>query len=316
MMQCFQKQPIVTLGAASRQRHAERSSSRHCRGHADRPRQSINHIESQRGILNHVPESIVPTAQENIMANTELPARLKDHAGPGGLGVGDLEVPRLKLLQASSPELAEFNNARQGEFWHSLIDERIGSTVRICPIYINWRFILWRPREAGGGILARADDGKHWMPADSEFTVKLKSGHEVTWRTARTVAASGLNKRGSYDPGDPDSPPAVTRMYSIVCSFPDRQDWPPAVVILQRTAIKVATKLIGQLKVLRAPSFGVILEMASFKDKSPSGEFYNYAFEIDGPVEDKLFYGKNFAQYRFFIEQGLKVKDLEGAQED
>jgi hypothetical protein len=250
------------------------------------------------------------------MAKTRLPAFLQDHAGLGSLGVGDVEMPRLKLLQASSPELTEFNNAKQGEFWHSLIDEPIGSTVRICPIYIDWRFILWRPREAGGGILARADDGKHWAPADSEFTVKLKSGDEVKWRTARTVAASGLTKRGSYNPSDPNSPPAATRMYSIVCSFPDRQDLPPAVVTLQRTAIKVATKLIGQLKVLRAPSFGVILEMASFKDKSPSGEFYNYAFEIFGPVEDKAFYEENFAQYRFFIEQGLKMKDLEGAQED
>jgi len=87
-------------------------------------------------------------------------------------------------------------------------------------------------------------------------------------------------------------------------------------VILQRAAIKVARKLIGKLKVLRAPSFGAILEMASFKDKSPSGKFYNYAFELVGPVEDRAFYEENFAQYRFFIEHGLKVKNLEGAQED
>ncbi len=250
------------------------------------------------------------------MAKTQLPAFMQKHAGLGGLGVGDVEMPRLKLLQAPSPELTEFNNTKQGEFWHSLIDERLGSTVRICPIYIDRRFILWRPREAGGGILARADDGKHWTPADTEFAVKLKSGHEVKWQTARTVRASGLDKRGSYDPSDPNSPPAATPMYSIVCSFPDRQDLPLAVVILQRAAIKVATKLIGKLKVLRAPSFGAIFEMASFKDTSPSGEFYNYAFELVGPVEDRAFYEKNFAQYRFFIEQGLKVKDLEGAQED
>jgi hypothetical protein len=250
------------------------------------------------------------------MAKTQSPASMQKHAGPGGLGVGDVEIPRLKLLQASSSELTEFNNARQGEFWHSLIDDRIGSTVRICPVYIDRRFILWRPWEAGGGILARADDGKHWTPADTEFTVKLKSGHELKWRTARTVAASRLDRRGTYNPNDPNSPPAATRMYSIVCSFPDRQDLSPAVVILQRAATKVATKLIGKLKVLRAPSFGVILEMASLKDKSPSGEFYNYAFEIVGPVEDRAFYEENFAQYRFFMEHGLKVKDLEGAQED
>jgi hypothetical protein len=248
------------------------------------------------------------------MANTRLPAFVQELAGLGS--VGDVKVPRLKLLQASSSELTEFNNARQGEFWHSLINESFGSTVRICPIYIDWRFILWRPREAGGGILARADDGKHWTPADTEFTVKLDNGHEVKWRTARTVAASGLNKRGSYDPSDPNSPPAATRMYSIVCSFPDQKKLPPAVVTLQRAANKVATKLISDLKVLRAPSFGVIFEMASLKDKSRSGEFYNYAFEMIGPVQDRAFYEENFAQFRFFMEQGLKVKDLERAQEE
>jgi hypothetical protein len=248
-----------------------------------------------------------------MMAKMQLPAFIQKYGGRDG--VGNIEIPRLKLLQAQSPELTRFNNAKQGEFWHSLINDSLGSCVRICPIYIDWRFILWRPREAGGGILARADDGKHWTPADTEFTVKLNSGHEVNWRTARTVAASRLDRRGSYNPSDPNSPPAATRMYSIVCSFLDRQDLPPAVVTLQREATKAATRLIGKLKVLRAPSFGVILEMASFKDKSPSGEFYNYAFEVFGPVPDKALYEENCAQYRFFMEQGLKVKDLEGAQE-
>ncbi|MDE2467430.1 MAG: hypothetical protein KGL35_01450 [Bradyrhizobium sp.] len=248
------------------------------------------------------------------MAKKLLPAFLEEHPGLGSLG--KVEVPRLKLLQTSSPELTEFSDAKQGEFWHSMINERIGSTIRICPVFISWCFILWRPREAGGGILARADDGKHWVPAESEFTVKLNGGHEVTWRTARTVAASGLSKRGSYDPNDPNSPAAATRMYSIVCSFPDRKNWPPAVLTLQWAALKAATKLIDQLKVLRAPSFGVIMEMASFKDKSPSGEFYNYAFELGGPVEEKAFYEENSTQYRFFVEHGLKVKDLERAQED
>ncbi len=250
------------------------------------------------------------------MAKPQLPGFVRRYASQGGLGVGDGEIPRLKLLQAQSPELIKFNNAREGEFWHSLIDDCIGSTVRICPIYIDWRFILWRPPEAGGGILARADDGKHWIPPDTEFTVKLKSGDEVKWQTARTVAASGLNRRGSYNPGDPKSPPAATRMYSIVCSFPDRRDLPPAVVILQRAATRAATKLIGKLKLLRAPSFGVIVEMASLERKSPSRESYGYGFEVVSPVEDKTFYEENFARYRFFMQQGLKIKDLEGAQED
>src|SRR5690348_5043008 len=111
------------------------------------------------------------------MAKMPLPAFVQEHARLGTLD--ELEIPRLKLLQASSPELTEYDNAKEGEFWHSLMHESFGPMVRICPIYIDWHFIMWRPREAGGGILARADDGKHWTPADTEFTVTLKSGHEV-----------------------------------------------------------------------------------------------------------------------------------------
>ena len=111
------------------------------------------------------------------MAKTQGPAFMQEQFG--GLDPAEVEMPRLKLLQASSPELTKFNEAKQGEFWHRLIDASFGSTVRICPIYIDKRFILWRPREAGGGILARADDGKHWAPHDAEFTVNLKNGHEA-----------------------------------------------------------------------------------------------------------------------------------------
>jgi hypothetical protein len=37
---------------------------------------------------------------------------------------------------------------------------------------------------------------------------------------------------------------------------------------------------------------------------------------VAGPVEDKVFYEENFARYRFFMRNGLKIKDLEGAQEE
>jgi hypothetical protein len=63
MMQRFQKQPIVYLGASRLPIQFP-----HCRGHADPPNQSAIHIhiESQRGTPNHVPESTRHTAQENI----------------------------------------------------------------------------------------------------------------------------------------------------------------------------------------------------------------------------------------------------------
>ena len=83
------------------------------------------------------------------MAKTRLPAFVQEHVRLGRLDVGDLEMPRLKLLQASSPELTEFNNAKHGEFWHSLINESFGSTCSHLPNL--HRLALYSVASAGGG---------------------------------------------------------------------------------------------------------------------------------------------------------------------
>lgn len=252
-------------------------------------------------------------------AQLALPDFMQGQEGLGteNLGTGDVAVPRIKLMQAISPELEEFNELRAGVFWHALAEQNFGTEVRICPIFIDKSFILWRPLKSGGGILARALDGQHWNPPNGEFAVKLDSGRDVTWRTAPTVAASGLAEWGSSDPADTNSPPAATRMFNVACTFPDFPDLPPAVITLQRASIKVAQKFVGKLKITRAPSFGLIFNMSSFKDKNAAGrEFFNYAFKADGMIQDKVQYERNFEMYKLFKAQGVNVKDLESAQED
>jgi len=260
-------------------------------------------------------KNAVAKKEENAVA---MPEFMKEHVGLGTerLSGSDVEVPRLKLIQKLSPELETHNDVKAGDFFHSIAEMPMGNSIRITPIFVSQQFILWRPRETGGGILARAEDGIHWNPPSGEFAVKLKSGQDVTWRTAPTVAQSGLDKWGSSNPADPNSPPAATRMYNIVVAFPDDPDMPPAVVTLQRAAIKVARKFIGKLKITRAPSFGLIFNMKSVEDSSPSGKFYNFAFASDGMVEDKAIYDRNYEMYQFFEKQGVSVKDLESAQDD
>lgn len=258
-------------------------------------------------------------AVKEVAGAVALPDFMKEHShlGTEALGAGDVEIPRIKLMQALSPELEEFNDLKQGDFFHTLAEQNLGKELRVTPIYVDSRFILWRPRESGGGILARADDGKHWSPADTDFQVKLKGGAEVRWRTAKTVEESGLAEWGSSNPSDPNSPPAATKMYNLVVTLPDIPDLPPAVVTLQRASISVARRFIGKLKISRAPSFGLVFTMSSFKDKNDAGQdFYNYQFRAAGMVEDKTVYEQNYEYYNFFRTQGVKVKDIEGVQDD
>lgn len=253
-------------------------------------------------------------------AQAPIPDFMKGDVGLGteNIGVGSVETPRIKLIQKISPELETYNDLKAGEFFHSILEQSLGTSIRVCPIYVDERYILWRPQEdAGGGILARADDGIHWSPANAEFKVKLKSGKEVTWRTAKTVAASRLADWGSSDPSDTNSPPAATKMFNIVVTFPDDPDMPPAVVTLQRSSVGIGKKFMGKLKITRAPSFGLIFKMASVSDTNKVGQtFLNYSFISDGTVTDEAFYRSNREYYQMFKEQGVQIRDMESLQDD
>jgi hypothetical protein len=239
--------------------------------------------------------------------------------GTERLGQGDIETPRLKLLQSVSPECEEFDEAKSGEFWHSVAEVSLGAEVRIVPLFIDMRAILWRPRHEGGGILARADDGVHWTPPNATFEVRPFKDNKKTvkWSTKPTVAASGLLEWGSADPEDPNSQPAATRMYNMAVALPDFPELGLGVVTLQRSGIRVARKFLGKLKLMSVPSFGCYFTMGRVKDQNPSGDtFFNYSFTAAGHVQDE----EEFLQYKELYEgfkaMGLNIKDLESAQDE
>lgn len=249
-----------------------------------------------------------------------LPEHMREDIGKGteNLRQSDLEVPRIKLMQGLSKELQEHDDLRIGHFLHTSVAQSLGDRFLATPLYLDIRYILWRPLEDGGGILARADDGVHWKPANREFTVKLDKkdgGHRVTWTTAETVAASGLDQWGTMNPNDEDSPPAATLMYNYLLGFPDRPDLPPAVLSLQRTSIRPARKFNTKLKTIRAPMFGLVVEFTSIDDHNPAGQdFKNVAMRVAGQINDTNLYEQYKEVNRQFTEAGLNIKDLESAQ--
>lgn len=252
----------------------------------------------------------------------QLPAFMRDDVGRGteNLDRDDMEIPRLKLMQGLSPELQEYDQLRPGMFWHTASEHSFGSTFRAVPVFIEKRFMLWNPREAGGGILARADDGVHWSPANTEFTVKLDKkdgGATVKWRTADTVVQSGLANWGSMNPDDSNSPPAATLMYNYLLAFPDNPDLDHAVLTFQRSSVKFGRRFNTKLRTIRAPIFGLIFEFSSFQDTNRSGQdFYNVNVRGDGRVQDEKLYNELRDLNQSLSERGLNIRDVESMQDD
>ena len=256
------------------------------------------------------------------VATSAVPSFMTQYVGQGteDLSSNDVEVPRIKLLQSVSPELTELDDVKQGEFLHTVGEISLGKELRIVPLYIWQMFILWNPRDQGGGILARANDGVHWNPPNGNFNVKINKGtKEVVWRLAPTVAASKLDQWGTYDPTDQKSPPAATRMYCMVAYLPDHPGLSPVVITLQRSAIKVARRFLGKLKITRAPSYGMFFTMSSEQDRNPAGDnFWNYKFTGAGFVEDLTEFNAYRELYEQFKASGVNIKGLDeiGGEDD
>jgi hypothetical protein len=240
--------------------------------------------------------------------------------GKENISKDDIEIPRLKLMQGLSPELQEFDGLKAGFFFHPAAEFIFDGPFRAVPVFMDKRYILWRPRDAGGGILARADDGVHWSPAQGSFTVQLDKkdgGDSVTWTMAKTVQESGLNNWGTLNPTDPNSPPAATEMYNYLLAFPDEPDLMPAVLSFQRSSIKVGRRFNTKLKTVRAPIFGTIWEFRAAEDSNNRGQsFFNIDVRSAGLITDSNLYQQYRSMYETFSQRGLAIKDIEGLQSE
>ena len=128
-----------------------------------------------------------------------LPAYLTGYKGPQTNTMMESEdriVPSVKLLQAISPELKAFNEAKEGVFWHSILNESLGSELRFITILARKSYVLFAPRGDERMILARSPDGKMWDRPNEDFEVKIKGLRKasdlVHERQRRGVATSGF----------------------------------------------------------------------------------------------------------------------------
>lgn len=308
------RNPEPSRGQADTVKNAQFARGGTGRAEAPPSQEKRSQVPAQR------PQGGGSVAEFGSMAN--VPAFMRQDAGMGKENIGreDLEVPRLKLIQGLSPELQDYNDLRAGHFFHSAAEMIFDGPTLVVPIYMDRRYILWRPRDNGGGILARADDGIHWSPSSGQFTVQLDKkdgGNTVTWKLAKTVQQSGLANWGTLNPEDPNSPPAATLMYSFVLAFPEHADLMPAVLTFQRSSIKIGRRFNTKLKTVRTPLFGLQFELISFQDSNSRGQdFYNISMKGAGLVEDEGLYRTYKEMHLSFKDQGLSIKDIEGLQDE
>lgn len=224
----------------------------------------------------------------------EMPDYMKGSQGKGmqGLGVDDMIMPRMLLLQGLSPAVVK-GGQPIGEFYHNILEESFGVELLIVPVLAKKRAVLFQPRHMGEGVIyARAEDGITWVPGSGEWKVQpyAEIKKEVVWKlTNANVKASGLLEFGSGDPDDPDSKPAGTLFYDFICIAPERPEIGPFVVSLKKTQIGAAKTFVGKLNMLGAATYGGVFRMTSEPDSRGANDFFTYGFARAGFTPPEIF---------------------------
>jgi hypothetical protein len=235
----------------------------------------------------------VPAAQ----GSANVPDYLRPHLGQGsglqGLDVTDFVVPRVKLLQAISPEVEAFEDAKPGMFWLTVLDKPLsqpGENLDFIPISNRKKYLLLAPLGDGRNVLARAEDGIHWTPPDREWQVKLKGvKNPVTWATNPTVRESGLAEFGTMNPDDPDSNPAAVLFYEYLVLLPGHPDLGPVLLSLARSQAKRARDLNGKIDMRQAPMQAQLFRMSVTDETGEEGPYKNVAFANNGWATEAQF---------------------------
>lgn len=225
----------------------------------------------------------------------------------------DLVMPRIKLLQGTSPEVETYDKAHSGEFWHGGFDMPLGKELRFVVCARNKKMLLVAPIHNKMGVLARSNDCKTWDRIGKwEVSLNSKKPKDLTtWEIkSQRVEESGVNEWGSSDPDDENSPPAATLFYDYLVLLPDHLDYGPAVLSLARSQIKRGKKGLNDKITLHRnagrPMQALIFLAEPTVEQGVAGSYYNLQIRQDGFAPKEV-----YEQARQFSEayQDFKVAD-------
>lgn len=78
--------------------------------------------------------------------------------GSEEVGINDLTIPRLSIIQDLSPQRKKNNaeyieGAEEGMLFNTVTNTLYGRSVNFVPVYFRLEWVIWRHRDAGGGFM-------------------------------------------------------------------------------------------------------------------------------------------------------------------
>lgn len=232
-------------------------------------------------------ETTAVAAVNTNAALEQLPAFMKrgDTRGTEAITKDDIQLPRLALAQALSPQLVEgdpkfIEGLTQGMLFNSLTSRNYGKgPIEFIVVRADApRYIEFHPRDQGGGIKDMN------VPPDDP-------------RTRFTMNDKGETVN-----------PVATKFYDFVVVLVNRDNIAESEVIslsFKSSGLKVAREINSYIKLGNIPIFGRRFMLTTASEKNSKGTYYVYKVKNAGVVQDETVY--RFCEQAF---EGLRDKKI------
>lgn len=183
-------------------------------------------------------------------AKTELPAHLANAGSMGNENVStsDLQIPRLNVLQALSPQVEELDGAKAGLIHNSITDE-LYEELYVVNVYYDKEYTIFKKRDLGTEFL-----GNHpTMEAAQAHLTSERPGRESDYNIIETGrhALIALDMQGNkVGPAE------------LLCSG-------SKMFFSKRWNTDIATRCSDK------PRFAAVWKLSPVKQKNDKGSWYN-----------------------------------------
>lgn len=204
---------------------------------------------------------IAPFATESVpdYLQNNGPAR-----GSEEVKSSDMVLPRLELVQSTSPIKEQDNNIRDGHLFNSVTQEVYGDFIYFIPVYYRMEYLIWKDSDSGGGFFGS-------FGSEDEARVRLKQVY------ADDPTLVGKTKDGKDIVEIVDTP--VQYGLRITPEGFIEQ----IVISMAKTKAKVSRKWNAMIQIAGGDRFARVYKISSFTDENKLGKkFKNYVVQPSG----------------------------------
>lgn len=220
-------------------------------------------------------EVAVQQSQE-LAFSQEVPDYIKQGQARGSeeVGVKDIALPRLEIVQSQSPIKDLVEGVVEGHMFNSVTQELLGDLVYFVPVYYRMEYLVWKDQDKGGGFFGS-------FPSEAEAEAR---------------------KHQAVEEGeDPDDIEVIdTPVHYGLMVTPDCSRVEQLVISMPRTKAKVSRKWNSMIQLAGGDRFSRVYKISTFKDENKNKQkFFNYVVQPAG-FTPKAVYEEAERNYELF----------------